>query len=1584
MPRKTKGRKGKQATEKPAGDSGQPDTQAGPSTQDAPPSQPGHPVSDRERSPERQSSPGPSHGAGGLVNPRIEALLRHAGEHQSDLIPPRSKDTVDPEATDLLTPRPELFEAASNSAEETLRMARQRIDGILSSGEGERKAAIEMANAMEEHCWGVAVLNFSAWYGASLVLDVVDGAVATRINPRLPEASHVDKLEAVLSNPDRKTDFKTPIMIQVRKGQLSDEFIESIRTKDLYDMHSKPPPLRLQTITAEEEKVHYELFWRSTEEFDENGTSRRRWLTNDELKQRQERAMYFFKTREFVILINGNHRIAAMLRIGRAIHEDLILLLREAERGVEDLLSYRQRWTDLERRMQHCTYRALIFKDDTPMELLLEIAKNFEQDPQKGEEKAELIFMTAERYIAAISRLHIDHPDLPRSALLDIARLELIKKSGKDDSQDPQIGRRDDPINVDDGEDIPVSQPLLSQNPGPGIQVKDKSKLAGLTNGATVFQRICILSPNLELVIWTRSAYIVWNLHMADDYGTTMLKPYGGLFTARLWLEIETLLCIASATELSSSTVESIRQFVHNHRPTPGGYEDAEKSWKLAYSRSSTQPVLMSLWRPDLASRFGRLWEKSLQSSTKKGSKNDRLDMWENKNISLQRHVFWQFGQSLDISTASKAERQFGLLCQLYALLPLSERPSLDHADRAGSPHRDQRPNPPPALFYPGAGLPCKSRLSSFNRQARSIRTDEAIHIMTFLLQRDAFMWLFWTGIDKHQRLRTKWYKTNSATYHAVLVAFKAIGLGSIRSRLSLIIDMLEDPALASSMEFIERELETRGLSLNWIMQQSTVLASQGGKLTRFEDALAKQANLMLENPRQSLNIALKSLQRYLFSEERLNPIRDEHPVLSVVSSQFWENAQLKRWAQGIPEGNKLDKLGHRAFGWGLALDHYEEAIVQLVVRYPQVRPLLGFVEGVCRLEGRRPWFTGLYDTATIDESPPSPPPDHSQENPRSSEPPPEPVPSRVLRERTEHSIAPTPTQSSVAAKKKAPKKKAVSKSTRSSEGTRDFTSGVHEKEQTEKGQGSGESPGRTDQAMGAASGNEMDTESVIVPTSADVRKARVVDIGSAEIPSTGRPMAEMLQPILPPEVLAQPVLSIILLHTLDGVYLQLRESLRSEERDQAALKLLKSPENHKLNGALVGCTIENRFRLQNELIEAAASAIDSEFSQELLSLHLADQLYRLCLTFVQRVAQEFHSIGIKLNESMVEAGFMAGTDSLLKKDILVLKPTANDEMEVWLNLKHTFPLAYQDYVDQDLKASCVQVGVADMSPADYENLSIASALLHPLGGSGSTLQAIQYRSLLAHEALPARNNAGVPKYLSMASDLVPLPTPRHFTSDLSANLQRVASGTRLIDESSSCALAEYTDVTLTAQYSKSPWSTGVFVCGGEFDPESSDYKATDIWIGEGDSIGETLRSIRTARSAVMTNTFDSTAGEYINKYLQERKRQGHVLSSTKELLDASVPAEQGQSDSIPFDPPTGAPTSQLESLCLNTAMSRPPPVDASTSANIPRKTTSKRERTSIGTAHSSSSGPEKKRKRKAVKNRDTAEDESSDDGMDI
>lgn len=153
-----------------------------------------------------------------------------------------------------------------------------------------------------------------------------------RGNPRVTEESHIKNLYDVFRVPGGKMDHESPIVLMISPRHIDPECLALMRQSEPRDPAAVMPALRLVgSPTDEETNLEERLLF---------SLGREGYASEEEIKCMKTRLASLYAARPRATLLNGSHRIQAILRVGCEIAEEQAKLVDQVRVGVlrgEDL-----------------------------------------------------------------------------------------------------------------------------------------------------------------------------------------------------------------------------------------------------------------------------------------------------------------------------------------------------------------------------------------------------------------------------------------------------------------------------------------------------------------------------------------------------------------------------------------------------------------------------------------------------------------------------------------------------------------------------------------------------------------------------------------------------------------------------------------------------------------------------------------------------------------------------------------------------------------------------------------------------------------------------------------------------------------------------------------------------------------------------------------------------------------------------------------------------------------------------------------------------------------------------------------------
>jgi hypothetical protein len=228
-----------------------------------------------------------------------------------------------------------------------MRYRRQFESALAPDSSAQRKAKLA-----KQFCLGGAYIHaFGIGHVASIVNLRDDPNL--RGNPRSINPTHVDNLFRVFKTPGAKRDHESPIILMMPKSIIDPECLKRISSVDPHNPASDVPPLIITHDNITEERSLEQQLWSHVRDG--------RWLDEEELKSVEARLQVLRNAHPLATLLNGNHRIQAILRVGQEIQWEHDALLKRARLGTVSREELQRNTQERFARAVLATYRVEVY-----------------------------------------------------------------------------------------------------------------------------------------------------------------------------------------------------------------------------------------------------------------------------------------------------------------------------------------------------------------------------------------------------------------------------------------------------------------------------------------------------------------------------------------------------------------------------------------------------------------------------------------------------------------------------------------------------------------------------------------------------------------------------------------------------------------------------------------------------------------------------------------------------------------------------------------------------------------------------------------------------------------------------------------------------------------------------------------------------------------------------------------------------------------------------------------------------------------------------------------------------------------------
>ncbi|KAB5587410.1 hypothetical protein CTheo_9152 [Ceratobasidium theobromae] len=266
------------------------------------------------------------------------------------------------------------------------------------------------------------------------------------------------------------------------------------------DPESPIPPFALKSANAaREQELETQLF---------RLTNNNVVLSDNDLAAMRKELDQYRENKRLATLVNGNHRIHAMIRASdklRIAAEQIALMARRDEEA-----DYESMWSHLNKQVAKMTYVVEVYKDTIPPHVLIWLAKNQESRPNQAPRAGERLWALAEAQERTIADW-IAQKTVPDR----IAGLNRWHKE-----RESALAEREDPLTNPTG--AGASEPAAKGRKKPA-----KVKISGQLSETACHQLMAHPVLN-EMVVDTHALLWVLNNIMHDSYTEKMRRDYAG------------------------------------------------------------------------------------------------------------------------------------------------------------------------------------------------------------------------------------------------------------------------------------------------------------------------------------------------------------------------------------------------------------------------------------------------------------------------------------------------------------------------------------------------------------------------------------------------------------------------------------------------------------------------------------------------------------------------------------------------------------------------------------------------------------------------------------------------------------------------------------------------------------------------------------------------------------------------------------------------------------------------------------------------------------------------------------------------
>ncbi|KAG8730650.1 hypothetical protein FRC10_002453, partial [Ceratobasidium sp. 414] len=740
-----------------------------------------------------------------------------------------------------------------------------------------------------------------------------------RRNPRPIDKRHLAKLVKIFLTPGAKRDHHTPIILMVPRGSVDPECVTNMSSADPHDPLSLVPRLCLVNPDSQE-ILSLEACVITNQECGH-------WLAETVLQQKIARLKILYERSQKAVLLNGHHRVQAIIQIGRMLMGSFYKLQSLVRAGNLSEADMELELGDagFTGTSALASYRVEVYDSDTISEELIHyLVRNQEGRDTKGMGAAEAAWWLAQKFDISIQN-STEQGMTTRGALIDAA----FTNGGFAAFAGPSSAR----------DLIPEHAPETSGQP--------PVALAGFADVARFFT-----SPlTMEMVRDTRDAFAAYDHCLKATHAATMLQDPGALLCSRFWLAARTLLQIFTVE--SSPTLTDAHRYI-DETPALNTLGDgvAAEHYQRLLSDRQTQRTFIQNYTPEVSKQFDALYCAAL----------DRLKhpkhefQWDHDHTVLSiRKVFDEFGVWVLGNTFDWSFR-VGVALRLYARLPL-----IDDFSSCSNPY-----------FTSTSALPALGWLEREHSYRLETQFPAGLNILEYAINPNLPMWTIGAQPAGELENRLNWYSRSHALHQIALQRLNFNSPEMITSNLHQnrpahtfwqSILALTDFRLHRAIQRVSVECGDRlaDLQINCCTGRSS--GNSYKVLNDYRQEFEREFGSFSVGVTK-FHEARKALKDHICGQPDrfdipLLGFPDRYPVLSIVTSRtFWADPKVLSWIFGwntSPVRRFQDV--NSALGWALMGKRMEPLFEELMDQSPESRYILKLAQDLALESGLVPWW---------------------------------------------------------------------------------------------------------------------------------------------------------------------------------------------------------------------------------------------------------------------------------------------------------------------------------------------------------------------------------------------------------------------------------------------------------------------------------------------------------------------------------------------------------------------------------------------------------------------------------------------------
>ncbi|KAG9100886.1 hypothetical protein FS749_012206 [Ceratobasidium sp. UAMH 11750] len=768
--------------------------------------------------------------------------------------------------------------------------------------------AERIANLVETCRIGGAYIHA---FGLGHLYGIVD--TDDRRNPRPVTQSQVAKLVKAFLTPGAKSDHHSPIIVMIPRSRIKPSCLQSMLTSDPRNPAHAMPPLELSNDFSVE-LLQLETCMLSNQE-------NNHWLSRESARDKSVRLSEVYNSRQKAVLLNGNHRIQAILEIGRVYTQRFRDLRDKVQKGLvtQQEVEMEISGSDMMSKVMLASYRVEVYDaDKMTNELLNWLVRNEDERPAQGMSAGELAWWNANRFDELVNKAPKDGA---------VARHEQINWAYVTWARGRALANTED------------TQPERSRS-------KSKSGRKGDWVGPDSISRLFTEPFTMEMVRDTRHALVAYDM------------------------------CPKTIAIFDVSNAEGLgeaREYIStNQRIGAIGDRSAVEHWDRLHSRSKGRPKLLRFYRGQLSKSFDKLYCAALDAS-KHPTRNIE---WEHGPTVLRfREVFEAVGRETMEREPDWCHR-VGLSLRLYTRLPLStETPDGPvFVPTSALPGENWLKS----IQEQYKSLNSEAGMIIVRTSHSPPITHSAVLQTEYAFEQFLPLWTVGAQTTGTSVNSSNWYSRSRALHQFAMRSVDVELPDTINRSLHGVITRLSDACFGLALAKIQADCAE---ALKTLRERCCVKRSSTVTYTVLEDYaqdFETEFGSFEIGPRK-FQMARARLKNLILGDPDVEwpaiaELASEHPVLDIVVPEgFWEQACPLPWVRGWnTSAPRRYQDVNSLLGWAILSKRLEPLFMELMDESRESRYLIRLCQYIEEIRGQPPWWERLELGCDDLPSPPS------------------------------------------------------------------------------------------------------------------------------------------------------------------------------------------------------------------------------------------------------------------------------------------------------------------------------------------------------------------------------------------------------------------------------------------------------------------------------------------------------------------------------------------------------------------------------------------------------------------------------------